>query len=179
MKRIITCTLILLSFYTNAQKIFSNVREGLLVGSFRHSLTQLDSCIAKGYQKDSAIYYKGLVYYKINNLKEATNNCGLLFKTYSYIACAWATLAAYSSMMILSYILGQKYFPIKYNVRAISVYVIIALGFYFISFTYSDMESTIIKLILNNLFVILFAWFVYKLEFSNLKKLRANGNTTN
>ncbi len=99
--------------------------------------------------------------------------------TYSYIACAWATLAAYAGMMVLSYVLGQKYFPIKYNLRAITVYLILALGFYFISFTYSEMESTILKLVLNNLFVILFAFIVYKLEISNIKKLRANGNTTN
>lgn len=103
----------------------------------------------------------------------------IFIPTYSYIACAWATLFAYAGMMILSYILGQKYYPIKYNVRAISVYVIIALGFYFLTFTYSGMESTFLKLVLNNLLVILFAWFVYKLEFPNLKKLRANGNTSN
>ena len=96
---------------------------------------------------------------------------------YSYVACAWATLAAYAGMMVFSYILGQKHFPIKYNVRAISVYMIIALGFYFLSFTYDSMENTVLKVVLNNLFVILFAWIVYKLEFSNLKKLRANGNT--
>lgn len=103
----------------------------------------------------------------------------IFIPTYSYFACAWATLAAYAGMMILSYILGQKYFPIKYNIKAISVYILTALVFYFITFTYSGMESTILKLTLNNLLVILFAWFVYKLEFPNLKKLRANGNSTN
>lgn len=97
---------------------------------------------------------------------------------YSYVACAWATLAAYAGMMILSYILGQKYFPIKYNIRAISVYTLLALGFYFLSFTYNGIESTAVRISLNNLFVIFFAWIVYKLEISNIKKLRANGNTT-
>lgn len=99
--------------------------------------------------------------------------------SYSYVACAWATLAAYAGMMVFSYILGQKHFPIKYNVRAISVYMILALGFYFLSFTYDSMENTVLKVVLNNLFVIFFAWIVYKLEISNIKKLRANGNTTN
>jgi O-antigen/teichoic acid export membrane protein len=103
----------------------------------------------------------------------------IFIPTYSYFACAWATLAAYAGMMILSYVLGQKYFPIKYNIKAISVYILTALVFYFITFTYSGMESAILKLTLNNLLVILFAWFVYKLEFPNLKKLRANGNSTN
>lgn len=97
---------------------------------------------------------------------------------YSYVASAWATLAAYAGMMILSYFLGQRYFPIKYNIRAISVYTIISLGLYFISFTYQSMESVFLKLVLNNLLVILFAWLVYKLEFSALKKLKANAANT-
>jgi O-antigen/teichoic acid export membrane protein len=93
---------------------------------------------------------------------------------FSYMACAWATLAAYGGMMILSYILGQKYFPIKYNVRAIMVYTVLALGFYFLSFTYQAIDSVTIRITLNNLLVILFAGIVYKLEVGTIKKLRAN-----
>lgn len=93
---------------------------------------------------------------------------------FSYMACAWATLAAYGGMMILSYILGQKHFPIKYNIRAISVYTILALGFYALSFTYSSMDSFVGRVSLNNLLVILFAFIVYKLEVGTIKKLRAH-----
>jgi hypothetical protein len=82
-------------------------------------------------------------------------------------------------MMLLSYFLGQKYYPVKYNLRAISVYSIIAVGFYCLSFTYENMSNTMVKLLLNNLLVIIFAWLVYKLEFSNLKKLRAHANPDN
>jgi O-antigen/teichoic acid export membrane protein len=91
---------------------------------------------------------------------------------FGYMACAWATLASYSTMMVISYILGQKYYPIKYNLRSIFVFTFLALGFYFISTLYSDMESTIIKLILNNILLGLFAFIFYKLEFDNLKKLK-------
>jgi len=98
---------------------------------------------------------------------------------YSYVASAWATLAAYAGMMILSYVLGQKYFPIKYNIRAMTVYTVLALGFYAISLTYSGMENTILKVILNNLFVAFFVFILFKLEFNSLKKLKQNVNTTN
>ena len=91
---------------------------------------------------------------------------------YGFMACAWATLASYGFMMIASYILGQKYYPIKYNLRSIFVFVFFALGFYFISLLYSEMENTIIKLILNNILLALFAFIFYKLEFDNLKKLK-------
>lgn len=98
---------------------------------------------------------------------------------YSYVASAWATLVAYAGMMVLSYVLGQKYFPIKYNFKAITVYTIIALGFYFISLTYSGMENIILKVILNNLFVAFFVFILFKLEFNSLKKLKQNVNTSN
>jgi O-antigen/teichoic acid export membrane protein len=90
---------------------------------------------------------------------------------FSYVACAWATLAAYAGMMVISYFLGQKYYPIKYNIRAISVYTILSFGLYLLSFVYSGLESTAVKVALNNLLVIIFAWLVYKLEFPNIKKL--------
>lgn len=96
----------------------------------------------------------------------------LFIPTYGYTACAWATLAAYGTMMIVSYILGQKHFPVKYNIRAIMVYVLLALGFYTLSFTYQSIDSASIKLVLNNLLVLLFAWLFYKLEFSNLKNVK-------
>lgn len=91
---------------------------------------------------------------------------------FGYMACAWATLASYGAMMVASYILGQKYYPIKYNLRSIFVFTFLALGFYFISTLYSNMESTTIKLILNNILLALFALIFYKLEFDNLKKLK-------
>ena len=91
---------------------------------------------------------------------------------FGYIACAWATLASYGAMMVASYLLGQKYYPIKYNLRSIFVFTFLALGFYFISTLYSEMENAIIKLILNNILLALFALIFYKLEFDNLKKLK-------
>lgn len=91
---------------------------------------------------------------------------------FGYMACAWATLASYGAMMVVSYLLGQKYYPVKYNLRSISVFTCLALGFYFVSTLYSNMESTIIKLILNNILLGLFAYIFYKLEFDNLKKLK-------
>ncbi len=91
---------------------------------------------------------------------------------YSYMACAWATFASYSSMMVISYVLGQKYYPVNYNLRSIFVFTGLALGFYFISLLYSDMQSILLKLFFNNALLLLFGWIFYKLEFDNLKKLK-------
>lgn len=100
----------------------------------------------------------------------------LFVPQFSYVACAWATLAAYAGMMLLSYFLGQKYFPIKYNFRALIVYSLFSVFLYFISRSYSGMENAILKLVLNNLLILLFVWLIYKLEIGNLKKLKANAD---
>lgn len=93
---------------------------------------------------------------------------------YSYMACAWATFAAYSSMMVLSYFLGQKYFPINYNIRAMLVYLIVTLIIYVIANSYSHMHHVFLKLFLNNLLIALFVLLIYKLEINNLKKINSN-----
>lgn len=91
---------------------------------------------------------------------------------YSYMACAWATLAAYGSMMVIAYFLGQKYYPVKYNLRSMFLFFFAALLFYLVSLSWSGMENTFLKLLLNNFFVLAYAWLFYKLEFPNLKKLK-------
>lgn len=98
---------------------------------------------------------------------------------YSFVACAWATLAAYGGMMVISYLLGQKHFPIKYNIRALSVYVVLTVGFYCLSMIWAATQSLVIKIVLNNLLILLFVWLIYKLEFNNLKKLNSNVEPAN
>ena len=58
----------------------------------------------------------------------------LFIPEYGYFASAWATLAAYASMMVLSYLLGKRYFPIPYNMRKISFYLGISIAFSILSF---------------------------------------------
>ena len=46
----------------------------------------------------------------------------LLIPRFSYMACAWAGLAAYGVSMVISYIAGQKYYPIDYPIKDICLY---------------------------------------------------------
>ncbi|MDD4819553.1 MAG: oligosaccharide flippase family protein [Flavobacteriales bacterium] len=45
---------------------------------------------------------------------------------YGYMAAAWAHLITYASMMIVSYFLGQKYYPIPYNIPKILLFLALA-----------------------------------------------------
>lgn len=52
---------------------------------------------------------------------------------YGYWASAWATLIVYGLQMVASYWLGQKYYPIKYNLRKFGLYFGLALSIFFLA----------------------------------------------
>lgn len=58
----------------------------------------------------------------------------VLVPIYGFMAAAWATLVAYGSMMLISFYLGQKHFPIPYDVKRIGGYLLISAGFSAVSF---------------------------------------------
>lgn len=58
----------------------------------------------------------------------------MFIKTYSYKASAVATLLAYAVMMILSYYYGRKYYPIPYNIKKMSLYLMLSIGLSVLSF---------------------------------------------
>jgi O-antigen/teichoic acid export membrane protein len=59
----------------------------------------------------------------------------IFIPSYGYIASAWISLIAYSSMMVLSYIWGQKNYPIPYNLKKNLGYIIISVVLVYLSFT--------------------------------------------
>ena len=59
---------------------------------------------------------------------------------YSYMASAWATLACYGSMMVASFFLGQKYYPVPYNVVMNGSILAIALVLWMISYYLPEMS---------------------------------------
>ncbi|HLW30874.1 MAG TPA: oligosaccharide flippase family protein [Aequorivita sp.] len=58
----------------------------------------------------------------------------LLIPYISYMGSAIATLAAYGSMMVLSYLYGRKYYNVPYEVKKLSAYLMMAIAFSAISF---------------------------------------------
>lgn len=92
------------------------------------------------------IYHNLSVWYKITDrtrfgafisLVGAGLTIGINFAfipVYGYVASAWATLAAYGSMMILSYLLGQKYYPVPYKIGSMLLYLGLSLLFSIFSF---------------------------------------------
>lgn len=87
-----------------------------------------------------------------------------------YMGSAWATLICYGSMMIVSYFLGNKHYPVNYDLKRILGYLGLSLTLYFISRLIKT-ETVTINLLLNNLLLVAFVGFVWKMEKNNFKKL--------
>jgi O-antigen/teichoic acid export membrane protein len=51
---------------------------------------------------------------------------------FSYMACAWATFACYGSMMVISYVWGQKHYRIPYATKKLVAYIVIVVLLFFI-----------------------------------------------
>lgn len=47
-----------------------------------------------------------------------------------YLGSAWATLICYFCMVILAYTLGQKHYPIPYQIKRIGLYIASAIAYY-------------------------------------------------
>ena len=121
------------------------------------------------------IYYNQSIWYKLSGQTKfgAFISIGgailtitinwIFIPTYGYWACAWATLIVYTAQMIASYILGQKYYPIKYNLRKFFFYLILTLALFFICKGLA-IESLSVRLIVHNLCIAAFVWFAWKLE---------------
>lgn len=75
----------------------------------------------------------------------------MLIPSMSYMASAIATVLAYGIMMFLSYYLGQKYYPIPYNLKKISLYFIVSVIFSGVSFYFFR----------NNYFVGIGLWLAF------------------
>ena len=58
----------------------------------------------------------------------------LFIPRYSYMASAWVSLIAYTSMMVLSYIWGQKNYPIPYDLKKNISYIISSVIIVYLSF---------------------------------------------
>ncbi len=54
----------------------------------------------------------------------------VLIPLLGYLGAAWTTLICYFAMMVLSYMIGEKYYPVPYNIKGAIFYSCIALAFY-------------------------------------------------
>ena len=80
----------------------------------------------------------------------------LFIPRYGYMACAWGGVAGYGTAMLLSYWVGQKNYPIRYPLKSISVYVVIAASFTAIMYLLPSSWPLYLRLMANTMLILLF-----------------------
>ena len=90
----------------------------------------------------------------------------LIVPRYGYMACAWAGFMGYASAMTISYLVGQKKYPINYPLKEIVLYVALAAVLY-IGIGYSNRLLPLwAALAVNTLIIFLFIAYIVKKDFN-------------
>ena len=121
------------------------------------------------------IYYNQSIWYKLSNKTKygaliaitgafLTIILNIVFiPKYGYWASAWATLSVYFFQMILSYLLGQKHYPIPYNVGKFGVFMFASFCIYYV-FSKINFEWGTINFLVKNSGVLLFLALFFVIE---------------
>ena len=130
------------------------------------------------------VYYNLSVWYKLTgkNLIGAWITLGgaaitiiinfIFIPTLGYMACAIATLCCYAFMMIASYKLGQKYYPIPYAWKKLTAYVVICVALFGLhQLTLYFTENNYIKHSVGILLFGAFTFFILKVEKKEFQKI--------
>ena len=96
----------------------------------------------------------------------------LLIPHYSYMGSAIATIAAYGTMMLISYFMGQKHYPIPYDKKKIGSYLGLSIVFSITSF-YFFRENYFVGAAL----LIVFLYFIYHNEKETLQRIMNRKST--
>ena len=88
----------------------------------------------------------------------------ILIPKYSYMGSAWVSMLAYFVMMVISYLLGQKYYPIPYDLKRILSYLLVSVVLVVFSFWVFDRN-----LYIGNALLLLFFVGVIYFEKDQLK----------
>ena len=124
------------------------------------------------------IYYNLSIWYKLTNktrLGAIVSIIGavitlvlniLWIPLYSYVGSAWATLICYGSMAVMSYGLGQKYYPVPYPLKRIGAHLALALTIYMVSEMLKETFSypPSLFLLINTLLLGIYFFIVYIME---------------
>ena len=87
----------------------------------------------------------------------------VLVPQYGYRGAAWAHLACYFSMVILSFIIGRRFYKVSYDLMHITLYFILAFAIYYFS-VFMPLEEGFVKYALHFVYLLAFLIIAVLLE---------------
>jgi len=88
----------------------------------------------------------------------------LLVPVISYTGSAWSSFACYLVMMVVSYFLGQKHMPIKYDLKTIGLYTALTIVLYSVGL-FINTPSQALNLTLKSVLMVIFLAVLVKRDF--------------
>ena len=82
---------------------------------------------------------------------------------YGYMACAWSAFVCYLLLMLVSYFMGQHYYPVPYNLKRIALYAVLAMVLWGVSVLVVP-DALWIRLLFNTLLLGIYVVVVAKFE---------------
>ena len=86
----------------------------------------------------------------------------LFVPKYGYMACAWGGVAGYGTAMLLSYFVGQKYYPIRYPLRDMLLYVVVSAVLF--AAMMLPVENMWLRVAYRTVLLLLFVGFIFRKE---------------
>lgn len=86
----------------------------------------------------------------------------LFIPRYGYMACAWGGFAGYATCMILSYVVGQRKNPIRYPLREIGLYVVLAAALYGLMTLVPAACPAVVRVGVNTVLIAVFVAYILK-----------------
>ena len=130
------------------------------------------------------IYYNLTIWYKVTHKTMAGAWITLIGATitlfinylfipkYGYMACAWATFFCYGSMMVISFVWGQKAYRIPYAWKKLVAYIAIVVMLYFIHRLFQGIGLNVwVNHGFAAVLILAFAWFVMNVEKKEFQRL--------
>lgn len=82
---------------------------------------------------------------------------------YGYVACAWGALCCYGAMMVASYLIGQKKYPINYHLPRLMLYILSAGALYGVAMLLTT-DSHIVNFGLRGVLLLTYGALIWKKE---------------
>jgi O-antigen/teichoic acid export membrane protein len=130
------------------------------------------------------VYYNLSIWYKLSHNTRAGATITIIgavltlivnyffIPYYGYLACAWATLICYASMMVISYLWGQKVYKVPYATKKLLSYFGLMMLFYFVDLGLCSFTPSVpIHLAIGTAVLLLYLRFIFGVEKKELVRM--------
>lgn len=184
--RVMKFFVIVISFMFLAVSLFIPIWQGMVGPKYRVGLGVVPILLLAN--MFLGIYYNLSIWYKLSNKTIVGTYITLIgtvitcvvnyvfIPRFGYMASAWATFLCYGSMMVISFLWGQKEYRIPYAWKKLVAYMVIVVLLFFIHKGITRLLPNVyFSLVMGAILTGAFGWFILLVEKKEFQKLPVIG----